>query len=341
MNGNINDPSINNEKSKGVGICIAMLVIVAAFSAISVLSSMLVTLVVASAAAAYLTDICGKPAFSAVSIAIAFGVSFLLTGSAASGGENSAIILMFGAFFILCKKREIGFFKSSVILGAALAVTTAAVIAVSLKLQYGNIIEGAKQAASAMYSTLLSNLRESVAASGGVIAIPDNQLEELLSITATMLPGILAVTFELSGAAIYMIFKLFYRIFGKRFGKSSGEYRIPQSAVIFFAFSFILSMIFSIFEPLTIPRLAAINICLALAVPTFFDGAARLIRRIKNPPEITMPDGSKMKRSPVFLIAGLVLSAFLSLIFPIAILLAASVIGTVKDIILSSKKKDE
>jgi len=333
MNGNIKDPSVNGEGAKSVVVCIALVAVAAVSSAVSALSSLFFTLVIAAAASAYLADVCRSPVFAAFAAACSFLLPYVIANSVLTGAVSLAIVVLFGALFILCRRLSLGFFKSSLILGAALLLITAGVMAISLKEQFGSVIEGAKLAAKEFYGSALENFRNYLSSNGGTISISDNQLEELLSLAVTMLPGIIAAAFELFGAAVYMIFKLFYRILGTKAGRVEGEYKIPVSAIIFFAFSFLLSMIFSVAEALMIPRLAAVNICIALAPPTLLDGAARLTARIKNPASVTLPDGSSLKRPPIFLIAAIVLSAFMSLLFPIVILLVYSVVGTIKDLI--------
>jgi len=321
-------------------ISVLMLAVIAAAAAISTQTSAYFTLIAASAAAAYVYDFLGRPLLAALGAALAFGVSFIIKRDVLTAAHAAAVITVVGLLFVLCRKKSFGLFKSSIILGSAFALVSLAAAAIRLQSVYGNVIEGAKTAASYVYQNALERMKEYAGAENGALSLSDNQIEEYMSFLATLLPGIAAAVVQLSGAFAYFIMKAIYRLSGAGKNKPKGEYDIPASPVVYFAFSVLLTLVFSLIKQLEFARLAALNLCIALAIPTLVSGIVRLVRKMKDPPTVTAPDGTAVRRPPVLLLSFIVLSAIFNIAMPVLILLIYSVTGTLKDL-LSERKKQE
>ena len=295
---------------------------------------------ISCAAASYLIDKMKSPFTAVASCAVSFGLVWLITNDVSAGAVSASSVFVIGLLFALCKRSRAGFFRTSLVIGTAILAATAISVIIYLQTKYSDVIGGAKEEAALIYNNVIDALNAQIEAYGATPVIPANVLEEVLSFLARISPGIIAASFEVAGAAAFLVVKLFYRVASKRPDSYKGEYAVPPTAVIFFAASVLLTMIFSLFSSLEIAEIASINMCLALGVPTLFDGAMRLVDRIKNPPTVTLPDGREVKRPATLLIVALAVSFFVSFIVPVFFIAFYSVTGTVKDLIKNKKQSN-
>ena len=332
----------NTKRQNSIVADILTVAVAAGACTLAAKSALLFVALIAAAATSYLAEARKNYPLVALTAVISAAGAYLVSGSIITAAVNVASIAIVSAVMILCKRLDAGFFRASVALGIVTAVITAGALAISIASVYGNVVSGAKQMASEIYHTVFENLKLIADNGDGTLLIAENELEALLSTAVTLLPGIAAFIFQVTGGISYMIFKTVYKIFGLRAGRREGEYNVPRSAIIFFAFSVVLALVFSMIKSLEVAYLAALNICIALSAPTFFDGVSRIVNGFRHPKIIVMPDGSTMKRLPVFIIAALVLSLLFSILFTGIILLGYSVAGTLKDMVTeASKRKDE
>ena len=340
MNGNADRFEPKKEKNYGLAFCFAALAATVGFAAISAAASLYFTLAISAAFGAYLAFGTKRPVFAVCAVALSFGVMFLVSKDALTAAKLTGAIILVGASLGVCKKFKLNFFKSSLTVGTVSAAVMASLLAVALYSEYGSIADGVTKYAEEFKSALTQYLRTSLTDSSGIQLLSDNLIDELVSLAIAMTPGVAAVIFEALGAASYMLFKLICRFFKVKIGVAD-EYKIPRTSVVFFAVSAVLAGIFSLFDATAIAELAALNICFALSLPTLFDGIARLTDRFKNPPVVTLSDGRQIRRSPILPVVLIAGSAIISAIFPIILTLAYSVWGTIKEIIVNSKKGDE
>ena len=341
MNDNINGSSYGeNPKSKAL-LLFASIAVVMSFAAFSANASLYFPLTVCAAATAFVFDILKNPLFGFIAAASAFGVSYLVSKDLSCAVECAAASLLLGALLAVCRRKSLGLFKSSLILGAATFALSAGLTAIYVVRAYGDLIGGAKTAFNDLYESAVTQMKTYLTAGAADVTVAENELREIFSLLATLLPGLAAALLQLTGAATYFISKLYYRIFGQRIQRFEGEYRVPESAVIFFAFSVLIALILSLIKSLRVAYLAALNLCIALAVPALIDGGRRVVSRFRNPTTVVLPDGTVAKRPPVFLICVLTFSLIFSFVAPLAVLAFYSVIGTLKDIIVRSAKKKE
>ena len=340
MNGDADRFEPKNENNYGLAFCFAALAATVGFAAISAAASLYFTLAISAAFGAYLAFASGRPVFAACAVALSFGVIYLISKDVLTAAKLTGAIILVGASLGACRKFKLNFFKSSMTVGAVSLAVMASLLAVALYSEYGSIADGATKYGEEFKSALTLYLRSYLTDSSGVQLLSDNLIDELVSLAITMIPGVAAVIFEALGAASYMLFKLICRFFKIKVG-TADEYKIPRTSVVFFAVSAVLAGVFSIFSATAVVELAALNICFALSLPTLFDGVARLVDRFKNPPVVTLPDGRQIRRSPVLPVVLIAGSAIISPIFPIILTLAYSVWGTIKEIIVNSKKGDE
>ncbi|MBQ7669619.1 MAG: hypothetical protein IJS45_02720 [Clostridia bacterium] len=340
MNGDADRSEPKNEKNYGLAFCFVALAATVGFAAISAAASLYFTLAVSAAFGAYLAFGSERPIFAACAVVLSFGVIYIISKDVLTAAKLTGAIILAGASLGVCKKFKLNFFKSSFAVGAVSAAVMASLLAVALYSEYGSVAEGVTKYGEEFRSALTLYLRTSLTDSSGVQLISDNLIEELVSLAIAMIPGIAAAIFEALGAASYMLFKLICRFF-KITVRAANEYKIPRTSVVFFAVSAVLAGIFSIFNATAVAELAALNICFALSLPTLFDGIARLVDRFKNPPVVNLPDGKQIRRSPVLPVVLIAGSAIISPIFPIILTLVYSVWGTIKEIIVNSKKGNE
>lgn len=340
MNGDADRFEPNNGKNWGMAFCFAALAATVGLAAISAAASLYFTLAAGAAFGAYLAFCSGRPVFAVLAAALSFGIVFLISKDVLTAAKLTGAMILVGSSFGVCRALKFNFFKSSMTVGAVSLAVMAALIAFALSAEYGGVAEGVTAYGEEFKSALTLYLKTSLTDSSGVQLLSDNLIGELVSLAIAMVPGIAAAIFEALGAAAYMLFKLICRFFKVKVGAEADEYKIPRQAVVFFGVSAILAGIFSIFSATAVVELAAMNICFALAVPTLFDGVARLVKRFKDPPVVTLPDGRQIKRSPVFPVALIAGSALISPLFPIILTLAYSVWGNIKEIIVNSRKKD-
>ncbi len=339
MNGNVNGSPAGERKQSVIPASFAMVGITVLFSVISALPFLYFSFIVSSAALSYLCGVLKKPLFAPLAVALSFGAVYLISKDLLGAAQIASAVTVTAVIIIICFRFRPGLFKSSALLGAGAAAATGIFLALQLKAQYGSVAGGAEQIGRAFYESFSAQMSSYFAnMSGGEFTVAENDVKELLSFAATLLPGVVAVLFQLIGAGVYYAAKLFYKIFRKKVEKSPNEYRIPESVVIFFAFSFILFLIFSPFESMRVAQLAALNLCIALSVPTLFDGVKRFVYKMKHPPEVALPDGRVVKRRPFLTLFAVGASAMLYPVFPVFIFIAYSVAGTVKEIIRSRKE---
>ena len=341
MNDNLKDPSSGNNTKSRILLIFASIAVILSFASFSAQAALYFPLTVCAAATAFIIDILKSPLFALVAAASAFGVAFLVAKDVPSAVQCAVVPLLVGALFVLCRRKKFGLFKSSIILGSAAFALSAALAAFYIVKTYGSLLDGAKTLFSGMYENAIAQMKNYLSSGNTAVTIAENELRELFSLIATLLPGIAAALLQITGAAAYFITKLYYRIFGRRIERIPGEYRVPEGAIIFFTFSLILSLILSLIKGLKVAHLAAVNLCIALSVATLMDGGRRVASKFRNPPKAVLPDGREVKRPPVFLIAILAISLLFSFIAPFAILAIYSVSGTIKDIVARSAKKKE
>ncbi len=342
MNNDVKDPSSGNDPKSKALLLFAMIAVVAAFTAFSANAAMYFPMIVSAAAIAFTADVLKSPLFVLVAAVAAFGTSYLVARDLSVAVQNALTPLIIGTFCVLCRRKKLGLYKSSLVLGGAVFALSASFLAIYILRVYGSLIDGAKTAFSGVYENTVAQIKNYLSAAGEAgVTVAENEIRELTSLTATLLPGLAAAALQLSGVAVYLITKLYYRLFGQKTAGVKGEYGIPESAVIFFAFSVLLSLVFSLFKGLKVAHLTALNLCITLAVPTLLDGGRRIVSRFRNPPKAALPDGTVVSRPPIFLIALLALSLFLSVVGPIVILAVYSVTGTVRDIAARSSEKKE
>ena len=334
-------PSSGNNTKSRILLILASIAVLLSFPSFSAEAELYFPLLVCAAATAFIIDILKSPLFALAASAASFGIAYLISKDVTFAIQCAVVPLIVGALFVLCRRKSLGLFKSSIILGAAAFALSAAFAAFYIVKTYGDLIAGAKTLFSGMYENMTAQMKNYLSSGNAAVTIAENELREMISLIATLLPGIAAALLQITGAATYILSKLYYRIFGNRLSRITGEYKVPESAIIFFTFSLILSLILSLIKDLRVAHLAAVNLCIALFVPTLIDGGRRVASKFRNPPKAILPDGREVKRPPIFLIALLAISLFFSFIAPFAILAIYSIAGTVKDIVARSVKKKE
>ena len=249
-------------------------------------------------------------------------------------------LIVIAALFIVCRRVNPGFFKSSVIIGAGCAVTIAAAFAVSLSVGSGTFTENLAAFKASFEETVRNGVTRIAQSSDGIMTMSQNDLDLAIATMITLIPGAAAAFCQVAGAFAYSIFKLLTKIFGGKIGRKEGEFHVPPSCMLFFALSVVLSMIFSLFKSLEVAELAAVNLAIALAPATLFNGAYKIVYKVRHPLIVVLPDGTKMRRAPVFLIGSIFLSALISFLFPVFIIILYSIFSTVKELIINSRKQD-
>ena len=271
--------------------------------------------------------------------ALAGGVASYFTGGAMFAARFTATVLLLGAAIFFLRSRGAGLITASVALGAAHLLLTGVFLALSLTIEYGDVTVGAK----ALYRDLFAAAGETVKnmfRDGNIYKISDEDVTALLSAVTTMLPGIVLAAWQMIGAALYFVMKLICLMTGEK-AAVKDEYRVPETPVIFFAVSFAISFFLSPFEGAQVARIAAVDICLALSVSAVICGIAALVRKIKYPETVTLPDGTETRRFPFLPLAAMVASAIINPLMPFGVAAIYGSALTVKNAVLRSINKDK
>lgn len=331
---------VENENEKTVGVVPRLLLsaILAALISLVCATALDFPLIVAAAIAAFIAEERAGLPFAAASVAVGGVAGYFIAGAWYLPAKAVAVTAVLAAVIYICRARGAGLFVSSVAIGAAHLALTAGFMALSFYLTCGDVVAGAKTFAKDIYDFAAAELTN-MFREGDVYRLSETDVKELLSIMATMAPGLIAAMWQAIGAAVYFIMKLLFRTFGKS-ASTRGEYVFPDAPIVFFAVSMLLSFIFSLINGAEVIRIAALDIALALSAPTFFNGAATIVRKMKNPETVTLPDGTTVKRSPVGIIVLTVASALINPLFPIGVVLVYSAVVTIKKLVVNSKRKD-
>ena len=317
---------------------VIMSLISVALCAMSGKVSLAFPLVICAALCAHLFERPGGLPF-ALGAALLGGAAGYLTGGALFSAESVAFTVLPGAVILACRRRRAGLFTTSVAVGGAHLLLTAAFLALSLYLQYGDAAAGARTVFREIYASA-GEMIKNMFREGDTYRISDADVSSLLSTITTMLPGIILAAWQVIGGAVYFIMKLLCSLAG---GKTSAEdeYRIPDSPIIFFAVSLLISLILTPFEGAQVARIAAIDICIALSVPSAFCGIAAIVCKIKHPQTVTLPDGTVVRRFPFLPIAVMVASAFINPFMPFGVAAVYGSALTLKNAVKKSiNKKD-
>ena len=316
---------------------VVLTLILASLPALSGVAALAFPLVICATLAAFIADQPGGLPF-ALGGALLGGAAGYFTGGAAYAAECVVTTVLIGAVILFCKRRRAGLFVTMLAVGAAHLLLTAAVLAVSLRINYGSVIEGAKTTARDFYATASDMIRE-LSRDGDTYRLSDADVGTLMSTLTTMLPGAVIAAWQTIGAGVYFLMKLIRSATGDRKAVRD-EYRIPDTPVIFFAVSLVISLVLSPFEGAAIVRIAAVDIALALFVPTVINGIVIIVGKIRHPETVTLPDGTEARRFPVLPITAMVISVFINPFMPFLVAAIYSAASTVRKTIRNSRKKD-
>ena len=316
---------------------VIMSLILAAIPALTGAASLTLPLIICAALAALVADMPGGLPF-ALGGALLGGLAGYFTGGAEYAIECVATSVLIGAVILLCKRRRAGLFVTMLAVGGAHLLLTAAILAVSLRIEYGSVIEGARTTAREVYTTVSGMIRD-LSRDGDTYRLSDADVGSLMSALTTMLPGALLAAWQAIGAAVYFLIKLIRSATGDR-ETVPNEYKIPDTPIVFFAVSLVISLVLSPFEGAAIVRIAAVDIALALAVPTTINGIVIIVGKIRHPQTVTLPDGTTARRFPVFTIALTAISFFINPFMPFLIAAVYSAASTIATAIRNSRKKD-
>ena len=267
------------------------------------------------------------------------GVAGYFTGGALFAVKCVVTIAVLGAVIFICRRRGAGLFITSVAAGGAHLLMTAAFFAVSLYVEYKDVAVGARTVMREFYAAAGDMIRN-MYRDGNTYKISDEDVNALLSAITTMLPGIILAAWQAMGAALYFLMKLICRLTGDT-ADVKDEYRVPETPVIFFAVSLVISLILSPFEGAKVARIAAVDICIALSVSSAICGIVAIVRKIKHPETVSLPDGTVVRRFPFLPVAAMVISVFINPFMPFGVAAIYGSALTVKNAVKRSINKDK
>ena len=338
----INEDGENRKRSSGAPKFAALIVLTASFAALSSFLGMMLPAFAAAASVSYIVRRHGSALGAFAAAASSFGVVFLITRDVLSASQTAAVIVLAGAAMFVLGKRRAGVFPSSLVLGGIMAAVIAAFFLIAIYKEYGDIIGGTAKYFSDLYAAFKARILELGSSTDQTALISESAIDAAASVLSSVIPGIAAFLIQALGVEAYIVYRVFYRVAdrGVREAKRTSR-RIPRSIPIFLALSFFISMIFSISEKTELIYLAAVNMVMALSLPTFIDGASRLVERIRRPAVIETPAGPVRRRPPVLLIVFLVISALMSPLIPAVMVMIYSVVGTIADIVKERRKNED
>lgn len=278
-------------------------------------------------------------ALSFISPVITAVLLYIFSGNIFSSVMTAVQFAAIGAPIAVGIKKRTSAYTAVAVSAAAFIVVCIISLGGAIYIQYGNIIEGAKNLYSESFNAIFDGFSKALAASNSQVTLSEAQIKELLATVSVILPGFLIAVAELFCFAAYFLTGAFAKLcdsFNLVFPRGFGI-KLSATSAIFFSVSVIMSLLLSTWAEAQIVHFTFFNISIVLFLPMTVEGIYRFTKRFKAAKKASLIRGTQQK--PVLLIFSIILLLFINPLFPIVFASFFGAIDVIREAIKKSKEK--